>query len=304
MKYCPSCGTPNRDTSGFCAKCGTKLPQAPVQAPAQPPNTSAVTPAGFTPPPAAPPNGYPGAQPNGAPNAQQAGNAAAEPPKKKKEKKPKDKKKSKAPWIAGGCVLLAAAGAAAGFFIWKGRQKDSKLTLEEFKFRQSAFECGQGDVSTLVMAVFDSSADTSGLKLTAKCRKTGDQIELTDDGEGADTVAGDNVFYGMVTLSSDEERTLEYSLSVTGGKDVKSESASIRFFTMSSYEKEQDTIRSLRYEIDEVAENYLYQIGSPSEDSADVYLEGAKEIEKQQKAGKRACFNLLKTHVFTNISAR
>jgi len=26
--------------------------------------------------------------------------------------------------------------------------------------------------------------------------------------------------------------------------------------------------------------------------------------KKQQKAGKSACFNLLKTHVFTNISER
>ncbi|MBQ8922474.1 MAG: carboxypeptidase regulatory-like domain-containing protein [Oscillospiraceae bacterium] len=341
MKYCPSCGTPNQDTSGFCAKCGTKLPQAPVQAPAQPPNAqqpgypnaqqpgypnaqqpgypnaqqngypnaqqpgypNAQQPGypnaqqngypnaqqpGY---PNAQQPGYPNAQQNGYPNAQQAGfpgaqpagNAAAEPAKKKKEKKPKDKKdkkKSKAPWIAGGCVLLAAAGAVAGFFIWKGRQKDQKLTLEEFKFRQSAFECGQGDVSTLVMAVFDQNADTSGLKVTAKCRDTGDEIVLTDDGEGADTVAGDNVFYGMVTLSSDEERTLEYSLSVTGGKEFKSESASIRFFTMSAYDNEQDAIRSLRYEIDAIAETYLYQIGSPSEESADIYLKGAKEINK------------------------
>lgn len=262
MKYCPHCGSPNGDDSMFCSECGFKMPET---KPA-PPQVINVDP---------PLSAFKEEE-----KSKPAKEKKVKAPKEKKTKAPKEKKSKKGLWIVLICVLVAAIAAGAvllalGVFGGEDEQEQPELKLTDFTFRQTAFECSSEKTPVLVLASFDPSVDTSGLTVHAYCKATGEKISMTDDGEGADTLADDNVFYGLTSVGSEEETTLSYTLQVSGG-NVKKATATIRFYTMDSYYEERHTIDLVENDLDDLAEDFDYT--GDAETDAENYLTTVDEI--------------------------
>ncbi len=138
---------------------------------------------------------------------------------------------------------------------YAGESNGNDLTAY-FSFRECAFECGKGPFSTKAIAIVDDAVNTAGMRLVAVCDETGDEIELNDDGVGADTAAYDHVFYGNVSFDPAEEMTLHYRLKTKEGKSVQSSVVTITFYTVTSYEQEKDQLRIISEKLDSIRAIY------------------------------------------------
>ena len=158
------------------------------------------------------------------------------------------------------------------------------LDVESFYFVESAFECGKGPDKSQVIAVIRTAVDSADIKLTAVCQETGDKIELTDDGKGTDTVAGDRIFCGEGSFSSDEEKKLAYSLhSESDQISVSAPDAFVRFYTLESCNAELDRIDRIQAELDDIAAEFSFDENQETETAAENYLKTAEKMENYLK---------------------
>ena len=174
--------------------------------------------------------------------------------------------------IAGIVILISVLGGSKG-------GKKMELNVQEFLFRQSAFHVDDGDQDTLLLCAVDPAQNTRGLKLRAICNETGETVELTDDGEKADTAAGDNAFYGRVTFHPTEEQTLTWRLEVAAGKfTVPAKTAKVVFYRDETLDAEWDLGDDIIARLDEIAAGYQ-PVNFDEADAKRYY-----EVEQQMEA--------------------
>lgn len=243
MKFCPRCGRQTDDYVRFCPGCGAAFPVMETMTP--------------------------------------------ETGKKSAPKKTKKKKKSAAPWVILALVFVLLISGGVFWFLTNGlgaddsdggRETDPEepeviaIAASQFAFRQNAFECGTGETSTLVFAVFGSDVDTTGLELYAQCGDDGEKITLTDDGRGADTVAGDNVYYGMASFDPQEEGTMTYTLKTKSEEyELRASRATVSFYTESTVYAEWAQFDDIAYDLDQMAAEFV--MTDDPEASAEAYME-------------------------------
>ena len=239
MKKCSVCGYENEDSCLFCVNCGAKLEK----------NKSKVT----------------------------------EPPVEKPPVFDDDeifeepiRRKVNIPWKKAVIVLVVIAmviGAVTFFLSNRG------ISVEQFYFRQSAFLIHNNPVETQVIAVAKPTFGSSKVKLIAYCRETGEEIVLTDDGTGADTLANDGVFYGTAWMSSSVDMIYTYELRSEPEKRLKTGNVTtVKFYDTVDYETELGRIDYLKSELDKTANKFQYDGNKSVTDNAQNYKSVATQI--------------------------
>ncbi len=178
-------------------------------------------------------------------------------------------------------LLVLVIGAVAAFLILRANRP--VLDVKQFRFTQSAFglpeDPGKAEpVHTLVMAVIDPSQRAAGLTLRAVCEENGDSFILTDDGNDADTLKGDRVFYGKATFSPKAEERLTYRLEVDSGSYSLSGrlTAGVDFYKLRSVEDEMKAIPGIIAEMDQIAAEF--SVSSDPARDAEAYEQVEKKI--------------------------
>lgn len=149
------------------------------------------------------------------------------------------------------------------------------LKVESFSFVRDAFECGSPETETKVLAIVNSDDETDEIKLIAVCSENGDKIELTDDGKGADEIAGDHAFYGKTSFSSEHMKVLTYKLTADDNKVRLSETLNtyVKFYTLESYQEELDQEDMIKAKLDIIAAEFEFDESQSVETAAENYLE-------------------------------
>lgn len=232
-------------------------------------------------------------------------------------------KKKKAKWIIPfvACVLILALGGGIWYFVSRGEKpsKDSelveaskksvetvenseptepgeekneaiKLRADNFVFRQIAFHCGDAETVTQVLAEFyDLEEDLTDLVLIAKCEETGEEIVMTDDGEGADTRAGDHVFYGEASFEFDREVTRTYVLQSQNAKyQVSADPAAVISYTDETFDRCIKLQDEIFQRLNEMAEGVKQNLETEEDAKALVEVEQKMEeyLQSLREAGK------------------
>ncbi len=153
--------------------------------------------------------------------------------------------------FAAGCS--SKEGTAAG-----GGTQAQLVSPMYFEFRQNAFECGTENGTTQIVAQFSEDYDTSKFDLYAECTETGEKITMTDDGDGADTVANDNCFYGFASFSVDEPGTLTYVLKIKNKEySIQNCATEVIFYTEAQIRQEFETQREIKSELQDLSSSYV-----------------------------------------------
>ena len=166
-----------------------------------------------------------------------------------------------------------------------GKEEEvTQLHADNFTFHQKVFHCGDGEILTRVLAEFyDLDADLSDLVLIAKCEETGEEIMMTDDGEGVDTKAGDHVFYGEASFAFDQEITLTYTLQSQNARyQVSADPATVISYTDETFERCIEFQQEIFQHLDEMAEGVNQDL--KTEDDAKALMETVEEIKKYLQA--------------------
>ena len=305
MKTCPKCGYRNEDNSKFCINCGTSIALTPTdeeqlalqrkveeQRRAEEQRAKELKAEQER---AAKAEKQRLAEAEKAAKQQQAQaeKAAREQEKQRiKEQKAAERagKKRLSPALIAVIAVVAIAAILTGIHFSPlgpifGKRQD--LAAQVFDFDQRAFECGKEPVETYVYAAFDSEAKMSGVKLYATCNETGEKIELTDDGQGADDVAGDNVFKGRASFAGTEEKTLSYALSSDSKRyPVSAPDTQIVFYTSDSLQAEVSKVNSISRELETVSQNNPIDRTQGKEQAQQDYIARISKIEENLKQKK------------------
>lgn len=266
MQFCSKCGTRLPDSARFCASCGAQIQSAPNTPTApNPPQQSQSSPSQRPLNPTYQKTASPANPPKAAPK----------------------KKKGKAIIAVISIILILAILTVAGAFAYKiffaseSSGNSNEITVEQFLFRQTAFECGSGATKTQVLAVIDKSVNTEGLSFYAYCSETDEKITMTDDGKGADIIAGDNVFYGMAEFVPDEEKSLTFTLKASDEKYTLTKvEATVVFYTEYTYDRIAETLADINDDIDRIASDYIPELSGDGTETAENYLETVAQIEE------------------------
>ena len=161
-------------------------------------------------------------------------------------------------WIALGILISVLILGGVITLIVVGNQKPVELTVDQFYFEQRAFFVGSGRTETQVLAVLNTEQDTEGLVLLAVNDKTGEKVRMTDDGQGADTIAGDGVFYGNVYFDPATEGRITWRLDVEGNRFILRGTTltEVVFCTEAAVTEERARNRDIMAKLDSLAEAY------------------------------------------------
>lgn len=239
MKKCSVCGYENEDSCLFCVNCGAKLEK----------KKSKLT----------------------------------EPPVEKPPVFDDDeifeepiRRKVNIPWKKAVIVLVVIAMVigAVTFFL-----SNRELSLEQFYLRESVFLVDGEALETQIIAVVTPNNRTSKVRLIAHCIETGEEVILTDDGTGADTLANDGVFYGMVTVYTNATGIHRYELRSEPENLIKTYAQAIyRIYDPVEYQTELGRIDYLKTELDKIADQFHYDESKSAEDNVNNYRAVATQI--------------------------
>lgn len=249
MKICSNCQCEIKDSDTVCPVCGTRQQSEGV--PTVPAQTEAISEQAIIPEPS---------EPSPAPQA-----------------------KHRKLMIL---LILISVVVLGGIIAWIaiGNPKPAALTVDQFYFSQRAFFVGSGRVETQVLAVLSAEQDTAGVTLLAVNGKTGETVRMTDDGQGADTIAGDGAFYGSVYFDPVMEERIPWRLKTEGDQFILQEAptAEVVFCTEAAVAEERTRNRDILAELDLLAAPYHKLTGFDENSYIQVlremqqYLDGLK----------------------------